>query len=176
MSRIAAIGFCLILSLTACATRKPPMATMPKVDLARYMGSWYVLASIPTVLEKDAHNAVETYVLTDDGTIATTFTFHKGSFDGPQKTLTPHGYVLDASQAVWGMQIIWPIKSDYRIAYLNDDYSEVIVGRTARDHVWIMSRKPQVSQAEYERLVTRVSGLGYDVDKLERVPQRWPAP
>jgi apolipoprotein D and lipocalin family protein len=172
MLRVFVLLSVLVIGVTACATRMP-MPTMSKVDVSRYMGSWYVLASIPTLLEKEAYNAVETYALQGDGTIATTFTFHKGSVDGPLKTLKPRGFVLDSSGAVWGMQILWPIKSDYRIAYLNDDYSQVIVGRTARDHVWIMSRKPEIPQAEYQRLVTRVSELGYDVDKLVRVPQRW---
>ena len=58
--------------LAACSTQ-PPMPTVAKVDLPRFMGPWYVIATIPTFLEKDAWNAVETYELAADGTIATTF-------------------------------------------------------------------------------------------------------
>ena len=71
------------LLFTACAaSRRPPIRTVPQVDLGRFMGDWYVIANIPTFVEKRAHNAVESYRLDSDGTIATTFTFRKGSFDG----------------------------------------------------------------------------------------------
>jgi apolipoprotein D and lipocalin family protein len=161
--------------LTSCADMpKEPVPTVAHVDLARFMGDWYVIASIPTFLEKHAYNAVESYRLDSDGTIATTFTFHKGSFDGPLKTMKPRGWVRDASNAVWGMQFIWPIKAEYLIAHLDDDYSATIIARSARDYVWIMARKPELAPGEYEALVADVGKMGYDTAKLQRVPQRWP--
>ena len=69
------------LLLTACSTYEP-LPAVDYVDLERFSGDWYVIANIPTFLEKGAHNAVETYELNEDGTIATTFTFRDGSFDG----------------------------------------------------------------------------------------------
>jgi apolipoprotein D and lipocalin family protein len=153
-----------------------PVPTVSHVDLPRFMGDWYVIASIPTFLEKNAYNAVESYHLDADGTIATTFSFHKGSFDGPQKTMKPRGWVRDESNAVWGMQFIWPIKAEYLIAYLNDEYTATIIARNARDYVWIMARTPELAPNEYQALVGEVGKMGYDPSKLQRVPQRWPPP
>ena len=70
--------------LTACASKVPEMETVENVDLERFMGDWYVIANIPTFLEKDAYNAVETYRLDDDGSIDTTFTYRKGIDDVTQ--------------------------------------------------------------------------------------------
>jgi apolipoprotein D and lipocalin family protein len=151
---------------------KNSIPTVSQVDLPRFMGDWYVIASIPTFLEKKAYKAVESYRLDTDGTIATTFTFHKGSFDGPLKTMKPRGWVRDTSNAVWGMQFIWPIKAQYLIAYVSEDYSQTIIARSARDYVWIMARTPQIAPADYERLVDAVVKLGYDKSKLRLVPQR----
>ncbi len=124
-----------------------PINTVDKVDLKRFMGDWYVIANIPTFVEKGAHNAIETYALNEDGTIATTFTFRKDSFDGKQKTYRPKGFVRDTdSNAVWGMQFIWPFKGDYRIVYLDDAYSQTIIGRNKRDYVWIMAREPSIAR------------------------------
>jgi len=155
---------------------KNPVSTVSHVDLPRFMGDWYVIASIPTFLEKNAYNAVESYRLDSDGTIATTFSFHKGSFEGPLKTMQPRGWVRDASSAVWGMQFIWPIKAEYLIAYLNDDYTATIIARSARDYVWIMARTPALAPNQYQALVGEVGKLGYDTTKLQLVPQRWPTP
>ena len=150
------------------------MKTVNYVDLERFMGRWYVIANIPTFIEKGAHNAVENYELNDDGTVATTFTFRKGSFDGKLKEYNPKGFVLDAeTNARWGMRFVWPLKSDYRIVYLDDDYSATVIGRQARDFVWIMARTPTLPDAEYQEIVNFVGGLGYDTSKIERVPQRW---
>jgi apolipoprotein D and lipocalin family protein len=160
--------------LAACAGRGPEMETVDYVDLDRFMGDWYVIANIPTFLEKGAHNAVETYAMNDDGTIATTFTFHEDGFDGKKKEFNPKGFVRDTeSNAVWGMRFVWPIKADYRIVYLSDDYSQTIIGRNKRDFVWVMAREPEVSDADYDMLLGIVESLGYDMSKVERVPQKW---
>src|SRR5689334_25426209 len=100
-----AFAMALLPLLGGCRTVLPPLTTEPHVDLPRFMGDWYVIASIPTALERGAHNAVESYRLDTDGTIATTFTFRDGGFDGKQKTYTPRGFVRDTgSNAVWGMR------------------------------------------------------------------------
>ena len=165
----------LLPAVAGCqSTPHAPLATVPRVELERFMGDWYVIANIPTFLEKSAHNAVESYRMDDDGTIATTFTFRDGGFDGPQKRYTPRGYVLEPeSNAVWGMQFIWPIKAEYRIAYLSPDYTRTVIAREARDYVWIMARTPSIPEADYARMVGIVGRLGYDTSRIQKVPQRW---
>jgi apolipoprotein D and lipocalin family protein len=165
-----------LLTLLGCSSvPRPPIRTVEKVDLPRFMGDWYVIASIPTSLERGAHNAVESYRLDDDGTVETTFTFRKGSFDGPLKSYRPRGFVGDdPSGAVWGMRFVWPFKAEYLIAHLDPAYRETIVARNARDHVWIMARAPRIPEEDFQRLVGLVAGMGYDISRLERVPQHWP--
>ena len=166
-------GLLLSLFLASCASvPKTPIPTVAQIDLPRFMGDWYVIASIPTFLEKEAYGAVESYKLNADGTIATTFTYHKGSLDGPPKTMQPRGFVRDSTNAVWGMQFVWPIKAEYLIAYVSPGYTETIIARTARDYVWIMARTPTLPAPEYQRLVDKVAALGYDTSKLRVVPQR----
>jgi apolipoprotein D and lipocalin family protein len=163
-----------VLALAGCASGGKEMEVVDYVDIDRFMGDWYVIASIPTFLEDQAYNALESYERNDDGTIATTFTFRDGSFDGEKKTYTPTGFVRDhESNAIWGMRFIWPIKADYRIVYLDDAYSQTIIGRNKRDYVWIMARTPSIPEADYEMLVERVAELGYELDDLRRVPQKW---
>jgi apolipoprotein D and lipocalin family protein len=165
---LAAAGGCV-------AATPPPLATVASVDLPRFMGRWYVIASIPTRIEREAHNAVETYSLAPDGTIETVFTMRKGSFDSPLRTYRPRGFVLDRdSNALWGMQFVWPIKADYRIIFLSPDYSTTVIGRQKRDYVWIMARTPQIPQAGYEELLRFVAAQGYDTTRVSLVPQSWP--
>lgn len=162
-----------VLTLNACTTIAPPLRTVEQVDLPRFMGDWYVVANIPTFIERDAHNAIESYELIDDKRVATTFRFNQGSFDGPVKTYRPTGFVTkDPSNAIWGMQFIWPIKADYRVIYLNTDYTQTVIGRNKRDYVWIMARTPAIPEADYRNIVRLIAEQGYDTSKLRRVPQR----
>ena len=127
----------IALALAGCQSlQPPPIALADKVDLPRFMGDWYVIANIPTFLEKGAYNAVESYAMNEDGTIATTFTFRKDGFDGEKKTYNPRGFVENTeTNALWGMQFVWPFKGDYRIIYLDEDYSTTVIGRQKRDYV-----------------------------------------
>lgn len=161
--------------LTACGVspQKVTVPVVPAVDLQRFMGPWYVIGVIPTFIEKNIYNAVETYKLAADGTIATTFTFNKGAFDGPAKEMNPRGFVIaGTNNAIWGMQFIWPIKAEYVISHLDADYTETIIARSARDYVWIMARTPIISDERYAALVAKVAAMGYDTTKLVKIPQR----
>lgn len=176
MGALKAIGsLFLILLVWGCQTMQP-IHTVESVDLKRFMGDWYVIASIPTFIETDAYNAVESYKLAEDGTIETTFRFNKGGYEGSLKTYTPRGFVEDKnSNAVWGMQFIWPIKAEYRIIYLSDDYGQTIIGRTKRDYVWIMARKPSIPEEDFKRLVAFLEREGCESGKLRRVPHGSPS-
>lgn len=175
MIRASSLLAIAALALAGCRQEDhPPLALARDVDLERFMGDWYVIASIPTRIEREAYNAVESYRLAEDGTVETTFTFRKGGFDGEKKQYTPRGFVRPGTNnAVWGMRFVWPVKADYRIAWLAPDYSQVVVARKARDYVWIMAREPSIAAPDFERLVAFIGQQGYDVSKIRQVPQRW---
>ncbi len=164
-----------LLILTGCCASLPPLKTVEKVEIQSFMGSWYVIACIPTFFETGAYNGVETYRLDSDGTIDTVFTFNEGGFDGPPKRYNPRGFIVDTvNNSTWGMQFIWPFKAEYLITHLTADYSQTVIGRNRRDYVWIMARTPQIPDADYQSIVKELEGQGYDISKLRKIPQRWP--
>ena len=172
---VATVGAAAAL-LAACqgamtARPMPPLELAPKVDIARFMGDWYVIANIPTFVEKGAHAAKESYRLEADGSIATTFAFRADAFDGAAKEYRSRGFVLGGNGAIWGQQYVWPIKADYRISYVLPDYAQTVITRDKRDYVWIMARTPTIPDADLERLTAFVAAQGYDVSKLQKVPQ-----
>lgn len=162
------------LTLGGCAVnpKNVTIPVAPQVDLQKFMGPWYVIANIPTAIEKGAHNAIESYELDADGTIKTTFTFNKDAFDGPAKRYEPRGFVVPGTNnAIWGMRFIWPIKAEYVISHVDEAYSETIIARSSRDYVWIMARTPAISDQRYEALLAKVKEFGYDVGQVKKVPQ-----
>ena len=161
-----------MLLLLGCQSTKS-IYTVNEVDLDRFMGDWYVIASIPTFIEKDAFNALESYQLEADGTVATTFTFNKGGFDGKLKTYNPKGFVVeDTGNAVWKMQFVWPFKAEYRIISLTEDYQQTVIGRSKRDYVWIMARTPAIPDDDYNGILKFLEDQGYTLDNLRKVPHQ----
>jgi apolipoprotein D and lipocalin family protein len=174
MRRVLTAACLPAVAMLAACSSAPTIPVAADVDLDRFMGDWYVIANIPTRFEVGAHNAIESYRIDKDGSIATTFTYRDGSFDGPPKEMRPRGFVRDGTgNAVWGMQFFWPIKAEYLIAYVDPDYTQTIIARSSLDYVWIMARTPALPPEEYARLEQRVRELGYDMSKLQKVPQRW---
>lgn len=170
----AVVAAGIVALLSACSVMPPD--TFPRegsVDIERYMGAWYVIAHIPPDRTRNSYNSIERYRLTDDGRVATRFTYREGGFDGELVTVEPTGHPLaETNNAVWGMEFFWPLQMEYTISYVDPDYETTIIARSERDWVWIMARTPQVPSAVYEDLVHRVAALGYDTDALRRVPQQ----
>ncbi|WP_198290702.1 lipocalin family protein [Methylophilus sp. 5] len=161
-----------ILGLSACRNL-PPMPTVSTVDIERFMGDWYVIAAIPTVIERDPYNPIEHYQQNMDGTIATTFSFRQGGFDGALKTYHPTGTIVpNSGNAEWRMQFVWPFKSEYLIAYLSEDYQQTVIARNKRDYVWLMSRQPHLDPNTYQALVAKIKAMGYDTSKLQVFPHQ----
>ncbi|WP_435015026.1 lipocalin family protein [Xanthomonas arboricola] len=173
--RQASMLFLLTLAVYGSASGSEARSALPRadnVDVPRFMGDWYVIAHIPTRPERKAYDAVERYALRPNGRIQTTFTFRKGSFQAPLKSMHPIGRVADnGNGALWSMQFIWPFRAEYVIAWRDADYTQTIVARSKRDYVWYMARTPQVSDADYQQAVARIAAMGYDVSQLRRVPQ-----
>lgn len=162
--------------LSSCTTGNnlPPLETVSSVDLNRFMGDWYVQASIPTFIEQGAHNAIEHYELNKNGHIDITFTFQKNSFDGPQKKLRMTGYPVDGTQnAEWKVSPFWPIKFPYYTIELAPDYSYVVVATPNRGYLWIMSRHWKMDDAQLKSITDRMINLGFKEREIKRVPQKW---
>lgn len=169
------IGFIVLITLSFVIFQScrhyPSIKTAQAVDLDAFMGDWYVIANIPTFIEKGAHNAIESYSRQPNNVIDTTFRFNKGSFTGPEKEYNPTGYVTeDPSNAEWDMQFLWPFKSEFIIVYVDPNYQFTIIGRTKRDYVWIMAREPKISDENLERLLLMAVNEGYERSLIKLIP------
>lgn len=165
--------FSALASLAGCSSAG--FKTTQKVDLARFMGPWYVAAGRFTMFETEVHNAVEIYSY-DEATkkIKIDFTYHKGSPQGPVKKIPQTGQVVDGTDnAHWLVSPLWPFKFDYLIVDLAEDYSWVAVGVPSQKYLWIMFRKNNPGPDDVAPVVSRLNKIGYDASNLVYVPQVW---
>jgi apolipoprotein D and lipocalin family protein len=174
------LSLSLILMSACTSTRQPPLRGLERpVDLPKFMGDWYVLGYIPIHLpplfsERDAYNGIESYRLDPDGTIATTYTFRRGSFSGPDEKFTPRARVTNPPvNSEWKMKFFWYLPAgDFLILHVDEQYQATVIGVPDRSHVWIMARSPALPAAEYQELLNLVEGMGYDMSKIVVVPQQ----
>ena len=168
-----------ILSIIGCKKQKimnieKTLKTVEYVDIERFMGDWYVIANIPTFIEKNACNAIESYKLNARGEIQTTFSFYQDSPNGKRKEYNPKGYIYNTeTNAEWRMQFIWPFKMPFLIIDLDTNYSYTVIGVPNRKYVWIMSRKPSLGSKTYNMIIDKLKDVGYDVKQIKKVTQEW---
>ena len=146
-----------------------PMPLAPFVDLDRFMGTWYVHGYTPTVIDQNAFNPTETYQRGKNGRILTTYRFNAGAAEGPAKEYHPKGRVFDqTSNAEWRMTFFGVITSPYLILYVNDDYTQTVIGHPGRTMAWIMTRSPEIDEATYVTLRAELETRAFDLIKFQR--------
>lgn len=148
------------------------LKTVEHVNIKRYMGKWYEIASFPARFQKNCTCTTAEYTLNDDGTVLVDnrcYNARKDKWEGATAT----GFVKNTTtNAQLAVQFFWPFKGDYYIIALADDYSYALVGEPSRKYLWILSRTPQLSPATYDRLTTIATQKGFDVRKLKTTKQK----
>lgn len=171
-------GLVLMLSiiLVSCGVSDQELKEMnlvKNVDLERYAGTWYEIARFPNSFEKGLVGVTATYTLRDNGKIGVLNQGYKNSLDGKLKKAKGFARVPDKSQpGRLKVYFFWPFGGDYLILELDqENYQYVLVGSPGKDYLWILSRTPQMDQDIYDMFVSKAQERGYDVSKIEKVPQ-----
>jgi apolipoprotein D and lipocalin family protein len=165
-------GLCF--SLAACSNLGTQSAIRPaaKVDLARYMGPWRVIACTDNPLERSFVDAQETYRLRSDGEIHVHFTWRSKSFDAPLQSHDFTGRVVnDGTNARWKMHLFPLFTASYIIAKVTPDYSEAVIAHPSRKFGWLLARNRTISERDQQKLIEDLQKLGYDPSIFIRVPQ-----
>ncbi|XP_043702492.1 temperature-induced lipocalin-1 [Telopea speciosissima] len=159
------------------------MEVVKGLDLQKYMGRWYEIASFPSRFQpKDGVNTRATYTLRDDGTVhVLNETFSGGKKGGIEGT----AYKADPSSDEAKLKVkfyvppflpIIPVVGDYWVLYIDDDYQYALIGQPSRNYLWILCRQTQMDEEIYNQLVRKAEDVGYDVKKLHKTPQTDPPP
>jgi len=169
MAALVVIAF----SLHAIAEEKlPPLATVSYVDIDRYMGKWYEIASFPQWFQKGCVATTAMYTLRKDGDVDVLNQCREKTLDGKEKRAKGKAWVVDKkSNAKLKVRFFWPFSGDYWIIDLGDDYQYAVVGHPKRKYLWILSRTPQMDQQAYDTILAKLGDLQYDLTPLQKTLQ-----
>ena len=156
---------------TSCAST-PYSSKVSKLEIQRFMGDWYVLAGRFTFLEKNVHNGIERYTWNErENRIDVDFTYNRGSLDGKQISLPQKAWIENTeTNAHWKVSPLWPLKFDYLVIDLAEDYSWTAIGVPNQNYLWIMARSPLNAEATIQEALKRLQDKNYRTDDLVRVP------
>jgi len=152
---------------SACSSDYPFLQTVDKVDLKKYAGKWYEIASFPQSFQKGCNCTTAEYIITDEDYVKVINSCRKDSPSGELKTAEGKAFVVEGTNnSKLRVQFFWPFRGDYWIIDLADDYSYAVVGHPNREYLWILSREPKMDEKLYSEIKARAASQGFDVSKL----------
>ena len=78
-----------------CMSSNAPLEVVERVDLNRYAGRWYEIASYPAPFQKNCTGSLADYELRSDGKVKVTNACYDRSLDGPLRQATGTARVVD---------------------------------------------------------------------------------
>jgi apolipoprotein D and lipocalin family protein len=162
----------ILLYMTTFFSFSQPLKTVPLVDLNRYAGKWYEIASYPQKFQKGCHCTTAEYTISEKGYVIVENRCNRDSINGYQSYIKGKAFVQKHSgNAKLKVQFFWPFKGKYWIIDLADDYSYAVVSHPNRKYLWILSRTPIMDVAIYNQLLSRLSENGFDITKIQSTIQ-----
>ncbi len=160
------------------AAPSAPLQTIERLDVARYMGTWYEIAKYPNPFQRQcATDTQAQYRPREDGQLdvinrcrqasgerieAVGRARQIGAADSPKLEVRFAPAWLSWLPMVWG---------NYWVIDLDPAYQLVAVSEPSREYLWVLSRTPTVDAAAYQALLARLQAQGFDLSKLERTAQ-----
>ncbi len=165
----------LMFPLGACQFLPPPAdapQTVEHVDLERYLGTWYEIARYPNRFQEGCVGTTATYRARDDGRIDVINRCRENELDGPLREAEGVAWVTDEqSNARLRVRFFWPFSGDYWVIGLDEDYRWAVVGHPRRSYLWVLARRPMLTDETWQHIEGLIEARGYDLEPLQMTPQ-----
>ena len=167
--------FALSLSISSCTGQNDTVdkTVVKDFTLEKYLGTWYEIDRYDHRFERGLTGVTATYSLEPDGTIKVVNAGYKDSLQGERSEAIGKAKIPDPDvPSKLKVSFFWIFYADYFVLELDPEYQWAVVGSKSDNYLWILSRRPQMDQAIYKELLSRLTQRGYDVEKLIQVEQK----
>ena len=161
----------LLLFAVSISTTGQSLHTVDSVDLEKYAGRWYEIASFPAVFQRGCRCTTADYELVPGKKYLRVTNRCVKFRNDRSKISTVRGKafaVKGSENAKLKVQFFWPFRGDYYIIGLAGDYSWAIVGHPGRKHLWILSREAFMPTHTYNEILSIVREKGYDTTRIQK--------
>lgn len=153
------------LFIVACSSKHEPLATVEKVQLDKYLGTWHEIARFEHFFEKDCKNVSANYSMLNEDTIKVINKCTKITTN-QKKEVTGRAYALDSSNSKLKVSFFRPFYGDYWVLDLDEDYQYALIGTPSREYLWILARDTKLDEKTKDELLRKLPSLGFDASKL----------
>jgi apolipoprotein D and lipocalin family protein len=148
------------------------LQTVTYVDLNKYSGKWYEIASYPQRFQKGCHCTTAEYTFSAKGYVIVENRCNRDSVNGKLSYIKGKAFVENNSgNAKLKVQFFWPFKGKYWIIDLASDYSYAVVSHPNKKYLWILSRTSKMDDAVYQQIISRLKSKGFDLSKIKKTEQ-----
>ena len=162
----------LVFTMVAATSLSQTLQTVPNVDLKKYAGKWYEIASFPQWFQKGCHCSTAEYTLTEKGYVIVENRCNRDSIHGKPTYIKGKAFIVpNSGNAKLKVQFFWPFRGKYWIIDLASDYSYAVVGHPNKKYLWILSRTPIMKDTVYQAIVSRLKDNGFDITKIKLTKQ-----
>lgn len=151
--------------ISACSSKNPPLATVEKVELNKYLGTWYEIARYEHYFEKDCKNVTANYSMFDEQIIKVVNKCTNINTN-EKKEATARAYAVDDTNSKLKVSFFRPFYGDYWVLVLDKNYEYVVVGTPSREYLWILARTSKIDEKLKNELLEKIKTLGFDTQKL----------
>jgi apolipoprotein D and lipocalin family protein len=166
--------FSLFLVAITTGVKSQPLLTVDSVDIYRYSGRWYEIASYPATFQKGCRCTTAEYeVIPHKECIRVTNRCIRYKNDRLKLTVAnAKAYPQKGSNnSKLKVQFFWPFRGDYYIIGLAKDYSWAVIGHPERKYLWIISRESFMPARTYNEILNIIADKGYNCNRLVKTPQ-----
>lgn len=150
------------------------LPTVPHVDLARYMGTWFEIARFPNSFQTDCVAVQAEYALQENGQVQVINSCRKVSFDGKLSTAKGKAKVVDKKSGSKLKVSFLPFglfPGNYWIIMLDPNYEWAVVSEPKQKYLWILSRSPRMEDQTLSDIKAYLASLQFDLTQLAMTPQ-----
>ena len=177
-----------------------PIAPIPELNIAAYMGQWYQVAYYPNRFQKHcAANTTATYRQIPSSTrieVLNQCQRSDGSWDSALGLARPVSGVsqIETATDTEGAQA-WLRPAQLQVSFLPQwlrwtgigwgaywviDYAAdgryAVISEPQREYLWILARTPQLSASDRQAIYSQLQAKGFDLQRLQDHPQNGAKP
>jgi apolipoprotein D and lipocalin family protein len=148
------------------------LQTVSAVDLQKYSGKWFEIASFPQQFQKGCHCTTAEYTISEKGYVIVENRCNRDSINGKQSYIKGKAFAdKNTGNPKLKVQFFWPFRGKYWIIDLANDYSYAVVSNPNKKYLWILSRTPKMDIEIYQQIIKRLMEKGFDLTKLQNTVQ-----
>ena len=136
-------------------------------NVDRYLGRWYEVGAIPNSYQKGCtctqanykQASNEHYQLNVD---------NRCKKNGKWADVQTMAYPDYRKPSQWKVKTFWLFSTSYWVIYADSGYRYALVSKgNSRNHLWLLARNPNISKAQYNKLLNIAKSKGFDVNRIQ---------